>query len=87
MPLPARIIALVIRFAVRASIAALRGGAITSKFSNTKIGEFLVEAERRWTLGRDGAISTIVRISKNGVTQEVWHIISKGFKVLSKHRK
>ena len=87
MPLPARIIALAIQFAVKAGRVALKSGVITSKFSITKIGGYLVEAERRWTVGKDGAVSTIVRISKNGITHEVWHIVSKGLRVLNKHRK
>lgn len=87
MPLPARVITLAIRFAVKAGRAALKNGIITSKFSTIKIGKYLVEARRRWTLGKDGAISTIIQVSKNSVTQEVWHVVSKGLRVLTKHRK
>ncbi|MFY9462795.1 MAG: hypothetical protein WAP52_01275 [Candidatus Sungiibacteriota bacterium] len=87
MPLPTRIITLAVNFAVKTGIAALKSGTITSKFSATKFGEYAVEAKRRWTVGEDGAVSTIIRISKNGVTQEVWHIVSKGLRILNKHRK
>lgn len=87
MPVPARVVALAISFAVKAGRAALKNDAITSKFSTIKIGEYLVEAKRRWTLGRDGAISTIIQVSKDGVTQEVWHVVSRGLRVLTKHRK
>ncbi len=87
MLVPAGIIASTIQFAARAGRAALKSGVITSKFSTAKIGGYLIEAERRWTVGKDGAISTIVRISKNGITQEVWHVVSKGLRILDKHRK
>lgn len=80
-------VSLAVNFAAKAGRAALKSGTITSKFSTTKLGEYAVEAERRWTVGKDGAISTIIRISKNGATQEVWHIVSKGLRILTKHRK
>lgn len=87
MPIPARVITLAVRFAVKAGVAALSNGVITSKFNTVKIGGYLVEAKRRWALGKDGAISTMVQISKNGVTQEVWHVVSKSLRVVMKHRK
>lgn len=82
------IVAKIVSYIVKTAPKAYnQAGRVIQKFAVKKLGgRYIVEIERRDTLGADGGISQIARILLNNITQEVWHIVVRAGRVIHKHR-
>lgn len=69
------------------SKTAILGTRITRTLDTVKLGNLLIRVQRRSKLGKDGGLSEIVKIIKNGVTEEVWHIVTRSGKIIHQHLK
>lgn len=85
MSIPPALLAKVFQFVVRSSQRAFKGSIVIQKATRGKIGGNEVEITRRGSLGADGGISQVVRIFKNGKTEEVWHIVVRAGEIIHKH--
>lgn len=85
MAIPPRLIVAILRWVVKTSRSAFRENVILRKSEKRRIGRYLIEMERRTSLGRDRGISQMVRIYKNGITHQVWHIVVRAGKIIHKH--
>lgn len=85
MPIPPLIAARVIAYVLQTAPRAYRVGRVVQKFIAKKFGKYMVEVERRGIVGADGGISQVVRFLVKDKTQEAWHIVVKGGKVIHRH--
>ncbi|MFY9462621.1 MAG: hypothetical protein WAP52_00345 [Candidatus Sungiibacteriota bacterium] len=85
MPIPALFLEKIFRLAVLASQVAFRGSRLVQKVLIRKIGVYVIEVTHRGYKGADGAISQVVKVFKNGKTEEVWHIVVKAGRIIHRH--
>lgn len=85
MSIPPWLIATILQWVVRTSRGAFRGDTLLKNLDHRRIGRYFVEIDRRVSLGRDGGISQMVRVFRNGITEQVWHIVIKAGKIIHKH--
>lgn len=82
MPIPPPVAAKIVQFVVKSASAAFQGSTLIRKIDVKKIGGYAVRVIRRNTLGADGGISQMVKVSKNNVKKAVWHIVVKAGKII-----
>lgn len=88
MPIPPYVLARVFTYIVRTAPRAYNhAGRVIEKFVSKKLGTYVVEIERRSEIGKDGGISQVVRVLRNDVTQETWHLVVKAGRIIHKHLK
>ena len=85
MSIPPLVAAKIAKFVIRSAPAAFRGSTLIRKVDIVKIGGYVVKVIRRNTLGADGGISQMVKISKNNVKEAVSHIVVKAGKIIHYH--
>lgn len=69
------------------SKSAVSGMRVVRTVDVIKLGNVLVRIQRRTKLGKDGGLSEIVKIVKNDITEEIWHIVTKAGTILHQHIK
>ena len=77
----------VIKSVLLLSKSAISGARVTRTLDVVKLGDILIRIQRRTILGKDGGLSEIVKIVKNGVTEEVWHLVTKAGTIIHQHIK
>ena len=77
----------IIKIILVLSKTAVLGTRVRRTVDIVRLGDLLIRIQRRSKLGKDGGLSEIIKIIKNGVTEEVWHIVTKSGKIIHQHLK